>query len=102
LEHPQDQDWTGKREWNTGAKLKACIDAGAAFLPVESICLRLVGHGGCSTGARTPEVIKRIRAARTKHGRYSAASIARCRRARQAIREIRALFQSLPRPKMRC
>src|ERR1044072_3745310 len=51
-------------------------------------------HGGCSTGAKTPEGIERIRAARTKHGRYSAASIARRRAARQAIRTIRELLRS--------
>ena len=51
-------------------------------------------HGGKSTGPRTPEGIARIRAARTKHGRYSAASIARRRAARQAIREIRTLLRS--------
>jgi len=38
-------------------------------------------HGGMSTGAKTAEGIERIRAARTKHGRYSAASIARRRAA---------------------
>jgi hypothetical protein len=32
-------------------------------------------HGGMSTGPRTPEGIERIRKARTKHGRYSQASI---------------------------
>jgi hypothetical protein len=52
-------------------------------------------HGGMSTGAKTPEGIERIRAARTKHGRYSAASIAARRAARQAIREIRALIGRL-------
>ena len=51
-------------------------------------------HGGMSTGAKTAEGIERIRAARTKHGRYSAASIAARRQARQAIREIRALLRS--------
>jgi hypothetical protein len=51
-------------------------------------------HGGRSTGAKTPEGIERIRAARTKHGRYSAASIAQRRAARQAIREIRALLKA--------
>ena len=50
--------------------------------------------GGMSTGAKTAEGIERIRAARTKHGRYSAASIARRCAARQAIREIRALLKS--------
>jgi len=51
-------------------------------------------HGGKSTGAKTAEGIERIRAARTKHGRYSAASIARRRAARQAIRTIRELLRS--------
>jgi hypothetical protein len=51
-------------------------------------------HGGMSTGARTPEGIERCRTARWKHGRYSAASIAQRRAARQAIREIRALLRS--------
>ena len=46
-----------------------------------------------STGAKTAEGIERIRAARTKHGRYSAASIADAG-ARQAIREIRAMLRS--------
>lgn len=51
-------------------------------------------HGGKSTGAKTAEGIERIRAARTKHGRYSAASIARRRAARQAIRALRELLRS--------
>jgi hypothetical protein len=51
-------------------------------------------HGGCSTGAKTPEGIERIRAARTKHGRYSAASIAARRQARQLMRDLRALIGS--------
>lgn len=51
-------------------------------------------HGGSSTGPRTPEGIDRIRASRTKHGRYSAASIAARRQARAALREIRALLRS--------
>jgi hypothetical protein len=51
-------------------------------------------HGGCSTGAKTAEGIERIRAARTKHGRYSASSIAQRRAARQALRELRALIGS--------
>jgi hypothetical protein len=51
-------------------------------------------HGGPSTGAKTAEGIERIRAARWKHGRYSAASIAARREARQTIRAIRALLAS--------
>jgi hypothetical protein len=49
-------------------------------------------HGGCSTGAKTPEGIARSRAARWKHGRYSAASIAARREARQLMRNLRALI----------
>ena len=52
-------------------------------------------HGGPSTGAKTAEGIERIRAARTKHGRYSAATVARRRAARQAIRTIRELLRSV-------
>jgi hypothetical protein len=51
-------------------------------------------HGGMSTGPKTAAGIERIRASRTKHGRYSAASIARRRAARQAIRALRALIGS--------
>jgi hypothetical protein len=51
-------------------------------------------HGGPSTGARTEEGKARIRAASTKHGRYSAASIAQRRAARQALRSLRALIGS--------
>jgi len=52
-------------------------------------------NGGMSTGAKTAEGIERIRAARTKHGRYSAATVARRRAARQAIRTIRELLRSV-------
>ena len=53
-------------------------------------------HGGMSTGARTPEGIERIRKARTKHGRYSQATIARRREAREAIRMLQALLRLDP------
>lgn len=46
-------------------------------------------HGGPSTGPRTAEGIERIRASRTKHGRYSQASIARRREARALVRVMR-------------
>jgi hypothetical protein len=52
-------------------------------------------HGGASTGPRTPEGLERCRAARLKHGRYSAEAVARRRAGRQAIREIRALLRSI-------
>jgi uncharacterized coiled-coil DUF342 family protein len=51
-------------------------------------------HGGMSTGPRTHEGIERIRKARTKHGRYSQAAIARRSEARKAIRELRELLKS--------
>jgi hypothetical protein len=50
-------------------------------------------HGGMSTGPRTAEGIERIRASRTKHGRYSQAAITRRRASRQIIKTIRALLQ---------
>ena len=43
---------------------------------------------------RTAEGIERIRAARTKHGRYSQATIARRREARAIIRTVRVLLRS--------
>ena len=46
-------------------------------------------HGGLSTGARTPEGIERIRRAKTKHGRYSAAAIAERKRFREAFKDCR-------------
>jgi hypothetical protein len=49
-------------------------------------------HGGPSTGPRTEEGKARIRASRTKHGRYSQAAIARRREARTIIRTIRGLL----------
>src|SRR5262245_7768056 len=49
-------------------------------------------HGGPSTGPKTAEGIERIRKARTKHGRYSQASIATRREAREIIRILRELL----------
>lgn len=53
-------------------------------------------HGGKSTGAKTAEGIERIRASRITHGRYSQASIARRRAAREALRMLRALLKIDP------
>ena len=50
-------------------------------------------HGGLSTGPKTAEGIERIRKARTKHGRYSAAAKAgqaKYREAREAFRAQKA------------
>jgi hypothetical protein len=52
-------------------------------------------HGGKSTGPRTPEGIERIRASRTKHGRYSQAAIERRREMRQSLRLLRDLLKEV-------
>jgi hypothetical protein len=81
-------------DWNNAPRCGARTRKGT---PCRSAAMpngRCRMHGGMSTGAKTVEGIERIRAARTKHGRYSAASIARRRAARQAIRDIRALLRS--------
>ena len=49
-------------------------------------------HGGPSTGPRTEAGKAAIRASRTKHGRYSQASITSRREVRSAIRALRELF----------
>jgi hypothetical protein len=52
-------------------------------------------HGGGSTGPKTAEGIERIRKSRTKHGRYSKASIAMRRESRQTIQSLRASLRTL-------
>jgi hypothetical protein len=47
-------------------------------------------HGGLSTGPKTPEGIERIRQAKTKHGRYSAAAKTARREARETLRKKKA------------
>jgi hypothetical protein len=47
--------------------------------------LRCRLHGGLSTGPKTLEGITRLRAARTKHGRYSAADLTLARWKRRYI-----------------
>jgi hypothetical protein len=49
-------------------------------------------HGGPSTGPRTPEGLERSRRANWKHGRKSAESIARRKKAAAIRREIRRLI----------
>jgi hypothetical protein len=79
-------------DWNNaprcGAKTRKGTPCRSAAMPNG----RCRMHGGCSTGAKTAEGIERIRKARTKHGRYSAASIAARRQARQLMRDLRALI----------
>lgn len=50
-------------------------------------------HGGPSTGPRTAAGIERIRASRTKHGRYGQASINARRQARAIIRTMREMLK---------
>ena len=47
-------------------------------------------HGGRSTGARTPEGLRRISAANLKHGRYTKDKLERQRRAAEVGRECKA------------
>lgn len=76
-----------------GAKTRAGTPCRAAAMKNGRCRL----HGGKSTGPKTAEGIERIRASRTKHCRYSQASIARRREAREAIRALRALLKLDPR-----
>lgn len=80
-------------DWNNAPRCGAMTRKGT---PCRSAAMpngRCRMHGGMSTGPRTAEGIERIRAARTKHGRYSQASIARRREAREAIRTLRAMLK---------
>lgn len=52
-------------------------------------------HGGLSTGPKTPEGIKRIQKANTKHGRYSKAARELRRRNRESSRESRELLRDM-------
>lgn len=52
-------------------------------------------HGGLSTGPRTEEGRARIRAARTKHGGYSAETRAALRRTDEFIADTRALLAQI-------
>jgi len=49
-------------------------------------------HGGGSTGPRTAEGLVRLRAARTRHGGYSAESVEALQRTNAFIAETRALL----------
>lgn len=49
-------------------------------------------HGGASTGPRTPEGLERLRAARTKHGAYSAEA----REFGRMIRSLKASAKDIP------
>ena len=71
-----------------GAKTRSGAPCRSAAMPNG----RCRMHGGPSTGPRTEAGKAAIRASRTKHGRYSQASIAERRKVRAAIRALREMF----------
>jgi hypothetical protein len=71
-----------------GAKTRAGTPCRSAAMPNG----RCRMHGGLSTGPKTEAGKAAIRASRTKHGRYSQASIADRRKVRAAIRALREMF----------
>ena len=50
-------------------------------------------HGGKSTGPRTAEGLERLRAARTRHGAYTAEALALRRHLAGLLRRARALLE---------
>jgi hypothetical protein len=50
-------------------------------------------HGGASTGPRTAEGLARLRAARTRHGAYTAEALALRRRFAGLLRRARDLLE---------
>jgi hypothetical protein len=71
-----------------GAKTRAGTPCKSAAMPNG----RCRMHGGPSTGPKTEAGKAAIRASRTKHGRYSQASIADRRKVRATIRALREIF----------
>lgn len=71
-----------------GAKTRAGTPCRSAAMPNGRCRL----HGGKSTGPKTEAGKAAIRASRTKHGRYSQASIAERREVRSLIRALREMF----------
>jgi hypothetical protein len=75
-------------------------DGGACRAPAVREKRRCRLHGGLSTGPKTLEGVARIRAANTRHGRFSAAgqAVARWEReyVRNAYRSLRALAKRSP------
>ena len=71
-----------------GAKTRSGAPCKSAAMPN----CRCRMHGGPSTGPRTEAGKAAIRASRTKHGRYSQASIISRREVRSAIRALREIF----------
>ena len=71
-----------------GAKTRSGAPCKGAAMPNG----RCRMHGGPSTGPRTEAGKAAIRASRTKHGRYSQASIQQRREVRSLLRTLREMF----------
>jgi hypothetical protein len=71
-----------------GAKTRSGSPCRSAAMPNG----RCRMHGGPSTGPRTEAGKAAIRKSRTKHGRYSQASIASRREVRSLLRALREMF----------
>ena len=77
-------DWPGER---CGARTRRGT---ACQRPAYKRNGRCGLHGGKSTGARTPEGLKRISDANLRHGRYTKDKLERQRRAAEVGRRLRA------------
>ncbi len=81
-------------DWNNAPRCGAKTRQGSPCRSPAMKNHRCKMHGGLSTGPKTAEGIERIRASRTKHGRYSQASIARRREARALMRVMRDVLEA--------
>ena len=77
-------DWQGER---CGAKTRRGTECQRPAYKHNGRCGL---HGGKSTGARTPEGLKRISETNLKHGRYTKDKLERQRRAAEVGRRLRA------------
>ena len=77
-------EWPGER---CGAKTRRGTECQRPAYKRNGRCAL---HGGKSTGARTPEGLRRISEANLKHGRYTKDKLERKRRAAEVGRECRA------------
>ena len=77
-------NWQGER---CGAKTRRGTECQRPAYKRNGRCAL---HGGKSTGARTPEGLRRISEANLKHGRYTKDKLERKRRAAEVGRECRA------------
>ena len=83
--------WTGER---CGAKTRRGTECQRPAYKRNGRCGL---HGGKSTGARTPEGLKRISNANLKHGRYTKDKLLRQQRAAEVGRQARAKIRIIER-----